>query len=234
KFENFKYRSKAFKSEASLIAKTCQPAGRPNGSFKMEAHAHLHTARTKWTHYIWEFLMLFLAVFCGFMAENFREHQVEHQREKQYMQSMLKDLSSDTAVINAGIPLRLKRIAAIDTVFTFFNEHPIAKSISGTLFKTIRRTNYDLRITRNTITIDQLKNAGSMRLIRDKQVSDSISSYDLRFESIGLYFDFYLVNSQISNRQFEKFFSAADLLPFYIANPGAAIVSNIPDSLTIR
>jgi len=38
----------------------------------MEVHAHTHipTSREKkWTHYFWEFLMLFLAVFCGFLAE---------------------------------------------------------------------------------------------------------------------------------------------------------------------
>ena len=33
-----------------------------------------HRGRKKWTHYFWEFLMLFLAVFCGFLAENQREH----------------------------------------------------------------------------------------------------------------------------------------------------------------
>ena len=34
----------------------------------MEVHHHAHTSRKKWTHYFWEFLMLFLAVFCGFLA----------------------------------------------------------------------------------------------------------------------------------------------------------------------
>jgi hypothetical protein len=34
----------------------------------MEVHAHARTARKKWTHYFWEFLMLFFAVFCGFLA----------------------------------------------------------------------------------------------------------------------------------------------------------------------
>ena len=29
----------------------------------MEVHAHPHTPRKKWTHYFWEFLMLFRAVF---------------------------------------------------------------------------------------------------------------------------------------------------------------------------
>ena len=51
----------------------------------MEVHAHTHTARKKWTHYFWEFLMLFLAVFCGFLAEYQLEHKIEKDREKEYM-----------------------------------------------------------------------------------------------------------------------------------------------------
>src|SRR5215210_3095302 len=72
----------------------------------MEVHHHSHSGpgshrglRKKWTHYFWEFLMLFLAVFCGFLAENLREHRVEHQREKQFMVSMLGDLKSDTSLL---------------------------------------------------------------------------------------------------------------------------------------
>ena len=39
----------------------------------MEVHHHAHTPdshrdKKKWTHYFWEFLMLFLAVFCGFFS----------------------------------------------------------------------------------------------------------------------------------------------------------------------
>src|SRR6187399_3532412 len=200
----------------------------------MEVHHHAHTERKKWTHYFWEFLMLFLAVFCGFLAENQREHMVEHQREKQYMESMLSDLSADTATLSSGIPLKLRRIGAIDSVFIFFNEHPGAKIISGQLFRTIRRTNFDARFIRNVITINQLKNAGGMRLVRNKEVSDSISSYDQRCEVTTLYNDFYTVNSQVGNRQFEKLFNAADLLPLYISNTSPAIISNIPDSLIIR
>ena len=178
--------------------------------------------------------MLFLAVFCGFLAENQREHMVEHQREKQYMESMLSDLSADTTTLSYGIPLKLRRIGAIDSVFLFFTQHPDAKTISGQLFRTIRRTNFDARFIRNVITINQLKNAGGMRLVRNKQIADSISSYDQRCEVTILYNDFYIENSVVGNRQFEKLFNAADLLPLYIANKKGAIIANIPDSLTIR
>jgi hypothetical protein len=200
----------------------------------MEVHAHAHTPRKKWTHYFWEFLMLFLAVFCGFLAENQREHMIEHQREKQYMQLLLRDLAADTATLNTSYPRKQGRIDAIDTVFNFFLENPDAKTISGKLFKTIRRTNYDLRFTRTSITFNQLKNAGGMRLIRNKQVADSILLYDLRCEQNELYFDLYTTISQAGARQFEKLFNATDLLSYYSANTRGSIVSNIPDSIIIR
>ena len=69
----------------------------------MEVHAHTHTARKKWTHYFWEFLMLFLAVFCGFLAENQREHMIEHKREKVYMTSLVEDLQKDSCLTIAPV-----------------------------------------------------------------------------------------------------------------------------------
>ena len=62
----------------------------------MEVHHHAHTARKKWTHYFWEFLMLFLAVFCGFLAEYQLEHKIEKEKGKQYIRSFYNDLKTDT------------------------------------------------------------------------------------------------------------------------------------------
>jgi hypothetical protein len=64
----------------------------------MEVHAHSHTERKKWTNYFWEFLMLFLAVVCGFFAEYQLEHKIEKDRARQFLQSMLVDVR--TNIIN--------------------------------------------------------------------------------------------------------------------------------------
>src|SRR5436309_1232904 len=87
----------------------------------MEVHAHSQTVpiaigSKKFTHYLWEFLMLFLAVFCGFLAENIREHTVEHQRAKQFALSMLSDIKEDTAALNTAIGSGNKKIKAIDSL----------------------------------------------------------------------------------------------------------------------
>ena len=78
----------------------------------MEVHTHPSSAgtRKKWTHYLWEFLMLFLAVFCGFLAENFREHQVEHRREKKYIISLIKDVELDIISLQQSSGIRKKYI----------------------------------------------------------------------------------------------------------------------------
>ena len=74
----------------------------------MEVHAHSHPStgsghRKKWTHYFWEFIMLFLAVFCGFLAEYQLEHKIEKEKSRQYILSFYEDLKKDTASFSSVI-----------------------------------------------------------------------------------------------------------------------------------
>jgi hypothetical protein len=201
----------------------------------MEAHAHSHTERKKWTHYLWEFLMLFLAVFCGFLAENFREHQVEHQREKQYMQSFIYDLVNDTTNLNFGFPLKDERIKAIDSVFLFFEKNPNTEKIPGAVCRQIERTLWDRHYRRNTTTIDQLKNAGGMRLIRKKNIADSIAAYDLQWVRAEFWRELYITNLEKGKALVEKIINANDLLLKYRNNStGNSLLPAVTDTLTIK
>lgn len=200
----------------------------------MEVHAHTHTARKKWTHYFWEFLMLFLAVFCGFLAENFREHQIEHRREKQYMRSLISDLENDTANLLAGFSLKEERIAAIDSVFLFFEKSPAVSEINGALHRQMLRTNWDRLYRRNTTTIDQLKYAGGMRLIRKKNVADSIAAYDLKWIRAEFWKEAYVNQQEKEKELISKIMEAADLLAAYRTNPDPLHMPKISDSMKIR
>jgi hypothetical protein len=143
----------------------------------MEVHAHPHTARKKWTHYFWEFVMLFLAVFCGFLAENQREHYIEHQREKQYMITMLDDLKTDTIQLSYAIHYWAGINNSIDSVA----EALIFPMSLADFSKAYRHLNNALNyysFAYNDRTIAQLKNAGGFRLIRKKNVASKIIAYD--------------------------------------------------------
>jgi hypothetical protein len=146
----------------------------------MEVHAHTHTERRKFTHYIWEFLMLFLAVFCGFLAEYQLEHKIEREKGKQYIQSLYEDLKEDTTslantiVTISGIIENLKPIATCHDIAV---KTPGINACMLTLFKNSRRI-YTFDLTDRTIR--QLTNAGGFRLLR-KQDADSIMKYESSF-----------------------------------------------------
>src|SRR4030095_1801598 len=82
----------------------------------MEVHHHSHTPGKKWTHYLWEFLMLFLAVTLGFLVENQREHYIEHEREKQYVQSFYEDLTADELDLDSNIKYLRDRVKDADSL----------------------------------------------------------------------------------------------------------------------
>lgn len=143
----------------------------------MEVHAHTHTARKKWTHYFWEFFMLFLAVFCGFLAENQREHMVEHHREKQYMKSLLEDLQKDIADLEndtAFWNLQFKRIETIQKEI----KKPLEKRNKLLLYRYSGYMRWYEKFVYHDRTIAQLKNGGNFRLIRNTAIADSLIEYD--------------------------------------------------------
>jgi hypothetical protein len=143
----------------------------------MEIHQHAHTSRKRWYHYIWEFLMLFLAVFCGFLAENQREKMVEHQREKQYMNSLKEDVQGDIEQFGR-LEIELHDfINRLDSIAEDLNQ----SYDSGPSLITVKKISQGMGFSDfiyTDRTMQQLKNAGGMRLIRRLRVADNIVEYD--------------------------------------------------------
>ena len=77
----------------------------------METHAHhLHKAPgNKFWHLFFEFLMLFLAVFCGFLAENLRENYVENERAIELAKNLYNEIFADSINIQQKIEIRKKK-----------------------------------------------------------------------------------------------------------------------------
>lgn len=149
----------------------------------MEVHAHTHTERKRFKHYIWEFLMLFLAVFCGFLAENIREHKIEKNREKKYIGSMIEDLKADTTNINTHENFRSDRRRRMDSLSLLLNQ-PDYLNHTGLIYyyaRWIPRITYFYSTDQ---TMQQLKNAGGMRLITRQPAAEAIMAYDAQLKLV--------------------------------------------------
>jgi hypothetical protein len=203
----------------------------------MEVHHHpdLHHKRRPWKEYVLEYLMIFLAVMTGFFAESYREHLSDHAKEYEYMESLVRDLAADTIALKAGFPVKEARVQAIDSVFLFFESYPDPKTIPFNVYKSIRRTWWDRLYTRNTGTINQLKNAGGLRLIRKQKVRDSLAAYDWLWGRLDYYKDVYFTNQQLGGALIEKLVNANDLIHSYRLNKsGSRLFSSLSDSSVIR
>ncbi len=151
----------------------------------MEVHHHAHHDHGKknWKTYFWEFLMLFLAVFYGFLAEYQLEHVIENSREKQFIKSYIEDLKLDTASINKNLVYQVARKEQLDSM-THFIETQTVQGNERDFYYLGRMLLRTKRFQASDRTITQLKNSGALRLIRNEEAADSIISYQKLVETI--------------------------------------------------
>jgi hypothetical protein len=164
----------------------------------MEVHHHSQTSRKKWIHYFWEFLMLFIAVFCGFLAEYQLEHKIEKDREHQFIKSLITDLQDDEKILATMMDSERLGIASLDTLINLLVNPQLAKQNGDQLYYVARVGPRYLPFANNSRTFDQLKNSGGFRLIRYPEASNKIMAYYNQFSLLRMLEDNY-------NHEFDNF-----------------------------
>ena len=153
----------------------------------MEVHSHSHTARKKWTHYFWEFIMLFLAVFCGFLAEYQLEHKIEKDRAKELAKSFYEELKNDSAVAAQKVQIRKKAEKALFYLAKYFKDsslNNLSKTFSlNFLYGIYFRTPSLFEPT--TVVLEQLKNSGSLRYFKNEELQKLIGQLSVAIRNIN-------------------------------------------------
>ena len=156
----------------------------------MEVHHHPHVEKKRFKEYLLEFIMIFLAVTLGFFAENFREKQVEKQKGNEYIYSFYKDLVKDTAEFTNVISSYEEKSEVFKSRNECYNEIISGKGSGNCIVALFRYSEFFVDMVYTDGTLQQLKNAGGLRLLK-KNDADSILSYDdmiraySRIESTG-------------------------------------------------
>lgn len=209
----------------------------------MEVHAHTHTARKKWYHYLWEFLMLFLAVFCGFLAENQREHLAERHREKEYIVSMIEDLKNDSAFLSLSINKLIPyHLGWLDSTVHLF-QMPSFKGKDRLVYQAFMLGTawaYNFHPTERTLT--QLHTEG-FHLIRNKNAANIINQLEVQYKifnvqtrafSEGLQNDLDLSASSFADRVIADQIDATAFQNFSDSATVQLKLSDIPESAKVN
>ena len=149
----------------------------------MEGHHHPdhhrdHATRKRWSHYFFEFFMLFLAVVAGFLVENQREHYIEHMRAKQFAKALHSDLISDTSNLTNNISWLKEVISSQDKMILLMRQRDSLKIPGATLYYYAYNSGSGTFFSATTATLQQLKNSGSLRYFKSIELIRLVNQYD--------------------------------------------------------
>lgn len=132
-----------------------------------------------WKEYLLQFVLMFLAVFLGFFADNLREAQAERIREKKYIRSIINDLKADTSKLSDNINycdrLLEGQDSALALLYTQYN-----KPYNQRFFHFMGAFQTMPIFVNNDATIQQLKSSGGFLAISSDLAKDSIMLYEAR------------------------------------------------------
>jgi hypothetical protein len=130
-----------------------------------------------WKSYFKEFFMLFLAVFCGFLAENYRESLSVQKIEKEYIISLIEDLKTDTTNLSTYINFQREKSVLMDSLA----EMMLSKDrnlFGNQIYFLARQVFNEQTFFYSDGTIQQLKNAGNLRLISKRNIVNELLAYE--------------------------------------------------------
>src|SRR5688572_4000049 len=81
-----------------------------------------------WKKYTFEFLMLFLAVFLGFVTENVREDFAEKQHSVELAKSFYEELKNDSIAVATRVEGRIRKEQALVYMINFFRDSSLTSS----------------------------------------------------------------------------------------------------------
>jgi hypothetical protein len=148
----------------------------PPAGMVVHHHAHAPQGKNKWKEYLFQFFMLFLAVFCGFLAEYQLEHTIEHQREKVYMKGLWQNLAADTAMINDHVSYAQFLAKGLDSLQQNLYADTVLRN-AGPIYRQYATYLRQVSPRFNDQVIIQLRNSGNLRLVKNKEITDKISLY---------------------------------------------------------
>lgn len=133
--------------------------------------------KKNWKSYLKEFFMLFLAVFCGFLAENYRESLSAKKIEKEYIFSLVEDLKTDTTNLRGYISFQKEKSVHMDSLAGMILSEE--RNLWGNQIYFLARQVFNERdFLYSDGTIQQLKNAGNLRLISKREVVNELLAYE--------------------------------------------------------
>lgn len=159
-----------------------QEADQPSQESSIVLGHQPNTERKTFQNYFLEFLMIFIAVSLGFLADNFREQLKNKEEIQENMQSLLADLQSDVHYFDIAIEGNSYSYKAVDTLLDLLHND---LSNTAQIYTHARAVTANINsYYTNDKTFELMKSSGLLKLIRPRNLLDSLGVYYVAFQSL--------------------------------------------------
>lgn len=139
-----------------------------------------------WKKYLFEFLLIFLAVFLGFLADNLREEYSEQQQANELARSFYEELLHDSVVVAEKVKGRIKKEQAIEYMIAFFRDSSLTTSNKALAinFEWATTVRTPTLFTPRTVVLEQLKGSGALRYFKSKELQNLVGDLSVAIDYI--------------------------------------------------
>ena len=142
----------------------------------MEVHHHPQVEKKTFKEYLFEGIMIFIAVTMGFIAENIRENITENRKSKEIAASLYNEVYADSIAIQKKIKLRLLKEAEMVYLREYFKDSSlqnISQRASIAMVWTFILVNQSLFEPKDGI-LSQLKNSSSTKFFKTSELQNMV------------------------------------------------------------
>ena len=143
----------------------------------MEVHHHPNVEKKGFKEYFLEFLMIFLAVTLGFFAENMRENISANKKESIDINSLFRNLTTDSAKITDQMQINEDEINSLDSMMVLIRSGRY-KYEAEMLYRLAYNTRGFQVFEYSNITYEEMKSSGSFSLIRSHDIRNNLVNYN--------------------------------------------------------
>lgn len=152
----------------------------------MEVHHHPKVEKKKFTEYLLEGLMIFLAVMLGFIAENIREGISENEKARELAISLYKEVQSDSLKIEACLKFRTFKESQCTWLIRYVKDSNL-NEVSDDFFPAfstglIQSNGYLFEPNDGILT--QLRNSGALRFFKSSELQSLIGKMGVSIANI--------------------------------------------------
>jgi hypothetical protein len=184
--QSVKPKAKNTKPKAAPV-KIIEAAEQPTVNSKlptepMEVHYHPDIEKKGLKEYLLEGLMIFFAVFMGFIAENIREYITNRHKEKDLIVTLATELKKDTSNLRYLSTNYLPKLNKwVDSAHVYTHTLPIKGNERKIYTAMLNATAWAL-YTPPDVTLSTIKSTGSFDLIESEKVKQALLIYSTRVE----------------------------------------------------